>query len=159
MQSNDANPAKPDRDTSLGGRADLHLRLGWWSIAAFALLGLVLEYLHGFKSGDYLDVGNETRRHMLTLCHAHGTLLGLLNIAFAWSIGRVDGAAQRLTWASRCLVAATVGLPVGFGLGGLFAYEGDPGLGILLVPLGAICLILAAAMTAMAMRRISADPK
>jgi hypothetical protein len=144
VQSNDANH---DRDT-----IDFHLRIGWWCVAVFALLGLVLESLHGWKSGEYLDVGNETRRHMLTLCHAHGTLLGLLNVAFAWSLGRVSRGAARLTWASRCLVAATVGLPVGFGLGGQFAIEGDPGLGILLVPPAAVCLILAAAMTAMAMR-------
>jgi hypothetical protein len=131
---------------------DLHLRLGWWCIAAFALLGLVLEGLHGFKSGDYLDVANTTRRHMLTLCHAHGTLLGLLNVAFAWSMGHIETDGERPRWASRCLVAATIGLPTGFGLGGLFAHAGDPGLGILLVPPAAICLILAAAMTAMAMR-------
>jgi hypothetical protein len=144
VQSNDANP---DQSTT-----DFHLRIGWWCVAAFALLGLVLESLHGWKSAAYLDVGNETRRHMLTLCHAHGTLLGLLNVAFAWSVGRVTGGAGRLIWASRCLVAATVGLPVGFGLGGYFAVEGDPGLGILLVPPSAICLILAAAITALAMR-------
>jgi hypothetical protein len=147
MQSNDPNQANHDHDS-----IDFHVRIGWWCVAVFALLGLVLEGLHGWKSGDYLDVGNTTRRHMLTLCHAHGTLLGLLNIAFAWSLGRVVGGPGRLTWASRCLVAATVGLPVGFGLGGLFAHEGDPGLGILLVPLAAICLIIAAAMTALAMR-------
>jgi hypothetical protein len=131
---------------------ETHLRIGWWCIAAFALLGLVLEGLHGFKSGDYLDIANTTRRHMLTLCHAHGTLLGLLNVAFAWSLDRM-GASTRPIWASRCLVAATVGLPMGFGLGGMFAHAGDPGLGILLVPPAAICLILAAAMTAVAMRQ------
>lgn len=131
---------------------DFHLRIGWWCIAVFALLGLILEGLHGFKSGEYLDVSNTTRRHMLTLCHAHGTLVGILNVAFAWSLGRVADAATRLKWASRCVVAATFGLPVGFGLGGLFAYQADPGLGILLVPPAALCLIFAAAMTAMAMR-------
>jgi hypothetical protein len=143
VQSNDAN-----HDS-----IEFHLRIGWWCVAVFALLGLVLESLHGWKSGDYLDVGNETRRHMLTLCHAHGTMLGLLNLAFAWSLGRVAGGVDRLTWASRCLVAATVGLPLGFGLGGVFAIEGDPGLGILLVPPSAICLIVAAAMVALAMSR------
>jgi hypothetical protein len=141
VQSNEANTT-----------IDLHLRIGWWCLASFALIGLVLEGLHGFKSGDYLDVGNTTRRHMLTLCHAHGTLLGLVNVAFAWSLGRMEAGGERLSWASRCLVAATIGLPTGFGLGGLFAHAGDPGLGILLVPPAAICLILAAAMTAMALR-------
>jgi hypothetical protein len=141
VQSNEANTT-----------IDLHLRIGWWCLASFALIGLVLEGLHGFKSGDYLDVGNTTRRHMLTLCHAHGTLLGLVNVAFAWSLGRMEAGGERLSWASRCLVAATIGLPTGFGLGGLFAHAGDPGLGILLVPPAAICLILAAAVTAMALR-------
>jgi hypothetical protein len=141
VQSNEANTP-----------IDLHLRIGWWCLASFALIGLVLEGLHGFKSGDYLDVGNTTRRHMLTLCHAHGTLLGLVNVAFAWSLGRMEAGGERLSWASRCLVAATIGLPTGFGLGGLFAHAGDPGLGILLVPPAAICLILAAAVTAMALR-------
>ena len=45
--------------------------------------------------------------------------------------------------ASRALVAAGVLLPLGFFLGGLVYYGGDPGLGIVLVPIGAILLIAA----------------
>ncbi len=40
----------------------LHLRFGWWSLLVFLLLGLVLETLHGFKIGWYLDVSNSIRR-------------------------------------------------------------------------------------------------
>ena len=64
-----------------------HLRFGWWSLATFGLLGLVLETLHGFKVGAYLDVSNETRRLMWTLAHAHGTLLGLVHLGFASRFG------------------------------------------------------------------------
>ena len=58
-----------------------NLRFGWWSLLVFLSLGGVLETLHGFKVGWYVDVGNETRRLMFTLAHAHGTLLALVNIA------------------------------------------------------------------------------
>ena len=60
--------------------ADRNLRFGWWSLVIFLSLGAVLEALHGFKIGWYVDVGNETRRLMFTLAHAHGTLLALVNI-------------------------------------------------------------------------------
>ncbi len=60
--------------------ADRNLRFGWWSLLVFLSLGAVLEALHGFKIGWYVDVGNETRRLMFTLAHAHGTLLALVNI-------------------------------------------------------------------------------
>ena len=136
----------------------LHLQVGWWCVAAFALLGLVLEGLHGFKVGAYLDVGQSTRRHMLTLAHAHGTLLGLINLGFAWTRGRLEWREARAAWASRCLLAATLALPLGFGLGGVFALEGDPGLGIVLVPLGGLCLVASAALAAIEARRQGSEP-
>ena len=136
-------------------RRRLHLRAGWWCVAVFALGGLVLEGLHGFKVGDYVDVANTTRRHMLTLAHAHGTLLGLINLAFAWTCTQIDWRPGPGSWASRLLLAATFALPVGFGLGGVFAVDGDPGLGIVLVPLGALALIAAAGLTALEGRESS----
>src|SRR6266404_2898750 len=62
-------------------KADRNLRFGWWSLLIFLLFGGALETMHGFKIGWYLDVGNEVRRLMFTLAHAHGTLLALVNIA------------------------------------------------------------------------------
>jgi hypothetical protein len=114
---------------------------GWWSLFVFGTLGLTLETLHGFKVGAYLDVANETRRLMWTLAHAHGTLLGLIHIAFAVSLPWLEGANQRLT--SRALVAASVLLPGGFFLGGMRFYAGDPGIGVALVPIGAAVLLTA----------------
>ncbi len=71
-------------------RADRNLRFGWWSLLVFLSLGAVLETLHGFKIGWYIDVGNETRRLMFTLAHAHGTLLAVVNIAAGLTARIVD---------------------------------------------------------------------
>ncbi len=121
-----------------------HLRFGWWSLLAFATFGLVLESLHGFKVREYLDVSNETRRLMWTLAHAHGTLLAIIHVVFGLS-ARVapDIGAHHRALASWCLIAASFLLPGGFFLGGAVFYGGDPGLGVLLVPVGAASLILA----------------
>ena len=142
----DSRVARPSlADADLIAR---HLRIGWWSIAAFGVLGLVLETLHGFKVGAYLDVSNETRRLMWTLAHAHGTLLGLVHLGLAFTIRAASLAPQKLAAASNALVAATVVLPLGFFLGGIRFYSGDPGVGVALVPVGAVLLIYPAVVVA-----------
>jgi len=121
-----------------------HLRFGWWSLLLFATLGLVLESLHGFKVRAYLDVSNETRRLMWTLAHAHGTLLAVIHIVFGLTVrgGPAPAlASQRLI--STSLYAASVLLPGGFFLGGVVFYAGDPGVGVLLVPVGGVLLLYA----------------
>ena len=131
-----------------------HLRLGWWSLLAFATLGLGLESLHGFKIRAYLDVSNETRRLMWTLAHAHGTLLAILNIVFGLSLRVVpELTTSRLAFVSSALAAATIVMPAAFFLGGIAFYEGDPGLGILLLPVGAFLLLAAIFWIARAMQR------
>ncbi len=136
-----------------------HLRWGWWSLAVFLSLGLALEALHGFKLGVYLDVHNQTRRHMWTLAHAHGTLLGLVHIAFAVSVGALargrDAGDVGLALPSRCLVAAGLLLPGGFFLGGAWFFSGDPGPGIVLVPVGGLCLLYAVVAAALRSRSAS----
>jgi hypothetical protein len=120
-----------------------HLRFGWWSLLVFLTLGIVLEGLHGFKVGWYVNVSTQTRRLLFTLAHAHGTLLGLVHIAFAVTVAHLPGwAGTPRKLASACLMASTFLLPGGFFLGGLIIYHGDPGLGILLVPLGALLLFI-----------------
>jgi hypothetical protein len=132
-----------------------HLRFGWWTLLLFLTMGLVLESLHGFKVGAYLNVTNETRRLMWTLAHAHGTLLGLVNLAFAFTVTRsIDWPARPRGVASACLRAATVLLPGGFFLGGTFVHSGDPGLGILLVPVGGLLLLVAVLLSALGLRPI-----
>ena len=120
-----------------------HLRFGWAALFFFALFGLILETLHGFKIRAYLDTSNETRRLMWTLAHAHGTLLSFMNIAFALTLRAFPEIAKRALSISRCLLWATILLPLGFFLGGVVTYGGDPGLGVLLVPVGAALLLIA----------------
>jgi hypothetical protein len=127
-----------------------HLRFGWWSLLLFAALGLVLESLHGFKVRAYLDVSNETRRLMWTLAHAHGVGLAIVNVLFGLTLRIPEFRLQKLRLVSSCLIAASVLLPGGFFLGGLAFYSGDPGIGVILVPAGAILLLSAVFYTARA---------
>lgn len=122
-----------------------HLRVGWWWLLVFSALGLALEAFHGFKVSAYLDVSNETRRLMWRLAHVHGTLLGVVHVLFGLTVkvmgeaaigGRVRSISTSLWWAG-------ILLPAGFFLGGVSFYSGDPGLGVLLVPIGAVLLLFA----------------
>jgi hypothetical protein len=131
-----------------------HLRIGWWTLLLFAALGLLLEALQGFKVAAYLDVSNETRRLMWRLAHAHGALLGAVNILFALTLGASPSAFPGASRISTSLIAATVLLPLGFFLGGVVFYSGDPGVGVLLVPIGATLLLLSLYWIA---RAVSAD--
>ena len=129
-----------------------HLVWGWFTLLVFISLGLVLEALHGLKVGAYLDVSNETRRLMWTLAHAHGTLIALIHLAFASTLRHREGPggthSKRLSLASRSLKAATVLMPAGFFLGGAYLHDGDPGLGVFLVPPGGLLLAVAVACIA-----------
>jgi membrane protein DedA with SNARE-associated domain len=121
-----------------------HIRFGFWLLLISLSLGIVLEGLLGFRIGWYVDVGYEARRLMLRLAHTHGTLLAFVNIA----VGLTARAFDRFTIhkpVSHALIWAAILLPLGFLLGGLVIYDGDPGLGILLTPVGAILLIYAIA--------------
>lgn len=118
-----------------------HLRFGWSGLLVFAILGVALEVLHAWKVGAYLGVNHETRRLMWTLAHAHGIGLSLLQIAFAASLQLMATPPSVLT--SRLLNAATALVPLGFFLGGVNTFEADPGFGILLVPVGALALLVA----------------
>ena len=141
MKARAPTPATDDRRVAL---VALHLRAGWIAVLVFATLGLAIEGLNGFKVGWYVGLASETRRLMWTLAHAHGVLLGVLNIAFAATVGLRAGApTPGHNLASRCLLAATVLMPAGFLLGGAFIYAGDPGFGILLVPVGGLLLLAA----------------
>ena len=136
------NMLRPDTD-DLASLEHRHYVFGWLALLVFLTLGIALEALHAFKIPGYLDADQESRRLGLRLAHAHGVLLGLVHVAFATTLRHAPARAQL---SSRLLSAATLLLPGGFLLGGLFARGGDPGLGILLVPMGALCLFLAVAL-------------
>jgi hypothetical protein len=135
---------------------DIHFRWGWNSLLVFLTLGFLLEALHGFKAGFYLDASSETRRLMWTLAHAHGTLISLVHLAFAAYLNTgIDWRRGRFELASRFLMAGSILLPVSFFLSGLYTYDGDPGLFVYLAPFGALFLFVAVyliAASAMAAR-------
>ncbi|RYZ06175.1 MAG: hypothetical protein EOO73_17370 [Myxococcales bacterium] len=116
-----------------------NLRAGLWSLCGFTTLGLLLEALHGFKLGLYLDVEHETRRLLWRLAHAHGALLGLLNVVYALAERAFPALADAL--AGRALLAALLLMPSGFLLGGAFARGGDPGAGVVLAAAGGVALL------------------
>jgi hypothetical protein len=133
-----------------------NIRFGWWSLLVFLSLGLILEALHGFKVGCYLDARNSVRREMWTLGHAHGTLIALVNLAFGLTLRHLragEESLHRLRLASRSLIAAAILMPLGFLGGGLMPYGGDPGLAIALVPLGGALLFLGVILTARSIAR------
>lgn len=137
--------------------ARLHLRLGWLWLALFIGVGLGLEALHGLKAAAYLDLSHATRRHMWTLAHAHGSLLGLVHLGLAATLHARPELAAHTVLASRCLIAAGILLPLGFALGGLWIHAGDPGLGVLLVPPGGLLLLVAALLVLRALGRPDAE--
>jgi hypothetical protein len=143
--------AQPDLRQRLARR---HHLVGWWGLLLFLSLGIVLETLHGFKVDFYLDPAHRNRRLLWTLAHAHGTLLALVNVAFAAGLmqfGRWDERPLRL--ASFFLIDALLLLPIGFFLGGLGHTEVDPAPGILLVPVGAVLLLVGVGLVAWAATR------
>src|SRR5215831_4014629 len=116
------------------------LRTGWLLLAISLPFGVTLEALHGFKAQAYL--ASDVRREMWRLAHAHGTLLGILCLVAA-ALGEAH-----IPEAIRARVMAMIRwgavlMPLGFFLGGVLNSEGDPSLGILLVPPGALLLVVA----------------
>jgi len=121
----------------------LCIRAGIWLLAVSLPLGLTLEALRALKVQVYL--GSALRREMWTLAHAHGNLLGILCLVMGLLAPRLgDDAVMRRV--DRLLTLGAVAMPLGFLLGGVLNREGDPSLGILLVPLGGACVFVALAL-------------
>lgn len=125
-----------------------HARLGFTLLAVALTFGVGLELLLGFKAQRYLL--DPIRRELWTLAHFHGALLGLVNLAYAPWADRAGLSADTGRRASLALATGSVLLPLGFFAGGIGHPEGDPSLGIFLVPLGAVLVIAAIAAQALA---------
>jgi hypothetical protein len=132
-----------------GGRLDLaHRCFGWTLLCVALLFGTAVEALLGLKSVELLR--DPVRRELWSLAHFHGVGLALLNLVYAlWADGPGLSPSRRRA-ASRALLVGSTLLPIGFLLGGAFHPEGDPGLGIFLVPAGAALVIFVAAVHALA---------
>ena len=150
-----------NQDQSLAARCvQRHIRFGWWSLLTFVALGILLESLLAYKVTWYLGEDYENiRRLMWRLAHAHGTLLSLVHLLFAMTVHLVPATiSQRgARFASPCFMAASFLLPGGFFLGGIFTFEehADPGIGIFLVPVGALMMVVAVLSTALGVTKAS----
>ena len=121
--------------------ASTHIRASLMVVAAFLAMGLGLEAMLGVRVESLLH--DEIRREMLRLGHAHGALLGLLNVGLSWAMHALSTPAA---WARRIRVAGIVGalcVGLGFTAGGVWHGPTDPGPLVLLVPAGALLLISA----------------
>ena len=116
------------------------LRTGWLLLAVSLPFGVTLEGLHGFKVQAYL--ASEMRREMWRLAHAHGTLLGMLCLVSA-ALADAHVPESIRPRVMTMIRWGAVLMPLGFFLGGVLNSEGDPSLGILLVPPGALLLVVA----------------
>lgn len=147
-----APPQKKEEPRASTGDRDVKRAL----VTGFALLavsipfGVTLEALHGLKVQAYL--GSEMRRELWRLSHAHGTLLGILCLVFA-ALAERHVAKQARRGVTQQLIAGALLMPLGFFLGGILNSEGDPSLGILLVPVGALLLVSALAQAALGASR------
>ena len=125
------------------------IRQGWISLALWIAFGILLEGFRAFRSPAVLD--DAVRQDMFRLAHAHGTLLNLVLIAAA-ICARLD--LVRLgSGASLGLRVSVILLPAGFLIGGLWHFKDEPGLGILLVPIGAVLLLASAVYLSLSLRR------
>jgi hypothetical protein len=124
-----------------------HIRLSLAGAAAFLAMGLWLEAMYGLRERGWMDDG--LRRELLRLGHAHGGILCLLNLGLSWALGRLS---TPESWASRIRAAALVGAwTVGLGFVGAGLWHGptDPGPLVLVVPAGALLLLMALAAAAL----------
>ena len=112
-------------------------RHGFTLLFGSACLGFSLEAAHALKLSSYLDV--PLRRELLTLAHAHGAGLSLVLLAYA-ACGVSDRASAGM---ERILCAGSVLVPLGFALASIDLHESDPGIAIVLVPLGALAVLRA----------------
>ena len=133
-----------DARTDLSADAERRrsLRFGWTWLFLWACFGIALEAMHGFKIGGYLD--DELGRLLLRLGHAHGVGTALVVLVYATVDvpllrHRPDGG----RWVGRLLRAGAVALPMGFAASAIGHPEGDPSLAILLVPVGALLILIA----------------
>lgn len=122
-------------------------RFGWTALLAWALFGLALEAMHGFKVGAYLD--DALTRELLVLAHAHGVGLSLAVLVFGEAGAPLFGERSDGGASLALRLGATI-VPAAFALSAIAHPEGDPNFFVWLVPLGALAVIYGIARTAYA---------
>ena len=122
---------------------------GGVGIAVWMTVGLILDGLLAFRAPGYLD--DPVRRELFRLAHAHGTLLSLLLVVVGLCGRR--GVVEPFRAARAALRVGSLLMPLGFLLGGIRHFEGDPGLLVWMAPPAALLLIFGVVSTAISARR------
>ncbi len=116
---------------------------GWIGVVVWMTLGLLLEGLIAYRAPSYLE--DIQRRELFRLAHAHGTALSGLLVLAGLTLQQLKGFPKL---AALALHVGSLLMPLGFLLAGISHPEGDPGLGIWLVPPGALLMIFGVAALA-----------
>ncbi|XXF74953.1 hypothetical protein P2318_17930 [Myxococcaceae bacterium GXIMD 01537] len=131
------------------GLARVHARFGWTLLLAALAFGAVLETLEGFRWAPL--VSDAWKQRLWSLAHFHGAALGLVNLVYVpWADTLAEPRRGKASWMLRL---GSLGLPLGFLLGGIGHPEGDPSLGILLSPLGALLVLYTVTLQTLAVWR------
>ena len=134
-------------------RARIHARFGWTLLFVSLAFGSVLETMEGFRWVSL--VSDPWKQRLWSLGHFHGAALGLLNLVYVqWADTQALGVGRRKL-ASRMLILGSVAMPLGFLLGGIAHPEGDPSIGIILAPVGALFVLVTAAVQTLGVWRRS----
>lgn len=115
----------------------MHGRAGWTLLSLGLAFGVTLEALEAFRV-PWL-VADAWRNRLWSLAHFHADALALVNLVYRPWAAEIPLPGGKT--ASRVLIAGSALIPLGFLLGGLAHAEGDPGVGIFLVPVGAVMVI------------------
>jgi hypothetical protein len=130
---------KKTEGTDAAGRARVHARFGWTLLFVSLAFGAGLETLEGFRWVSL--VADPWKQRLWSLAHFHGAALGLLNLIYVqWADAQALTVGRRL-WVSRTLMLGSAAMPLGFLLGGIGHPEGDPSIGIILAPVGALFVL------------------
>lgn len=125
-----------------------HLRLATALVGVFLAAGIWLEAMIGLRAAGWVD--DDVRRQFLRLGHAHGALLGVLNIALAVVMERIGTPEGWARWIRRAALVGAALVGLGFFVGGLWHGRADPGPAVLVVPAGAMMLLASCVAVAIA---------
>jgi hypothetical protein len=87
---------------------DLNKRFGWFWLTVFVIVGFYIE----LSMGDPKYLGN-WRRELYRALHAHGNLLAVVNLIYAYYLVDANLSDSLKSWGSRLMVVGAILIPIG----------------------------------------------
>jgi hypothetical protein len=106
----------------------------WLLLTTWLVFGLVLEFLLAIKANSYL--GEDIRREMWRLAHAHGVLLSAITLLCDAQLGWGGKLAKPM------MIFGAIAMPLGFFLGGCWPSLTDPNELVILAPVGGLTFVV-----------------